>query len=347
MEAEEKYQKILMIYSQNLLETLKESILTMKTLIDFVSTVVQNFDFDQLSTLVEKLNSFWTQGWKQLEGNTTLFINSVQNNTRFLKYNITKAIQYTKDEIGEYTYKLVSTFTDGFRTTLSKSEGFGLRFKGGFKLIGRTIFGLDIELVYSIDKLGQCSKLSMVYDMLKDEKAVRLYGGFSTGLVSLIKVHPLIRIKQKYGLGIGIALSLEMEGKFVAQIHVEIRIIGIRGDVDLFLTNNGMDFYLKGNAWDLFKVELNVFAEREDSWDKLALGVKGRFVADGDGDGNFEDSYLTAMRHFVELIANNADKRISQVQDSLTKMQNGLTKAQNWLESKKNDVQKAHAAFEF
>ena len=61
-----------------------------------------------------------------------------------------------------------------------------------------------------------------------------------------------------------------------------------------------------------------MYAEHADSWQELFLGVEGKFLADADGDGSFQDSYLSALRRFILKISDEAEQRISQAQDKLT-----------------------------
>lgn len=344
--AVDKYLSLLSDYSQDLISTVIETAQSMRSLIGDIIGALANFQFSQLPTLLNKFDSLWTEGWTRLKGNTTLFLDSVRNNTRILKYNITTTIENAKNDIEKYVHNTISKLTDDLKSTLANPDGLGFRFQGGFNLKGLKIIGLEIEMVYSIDALAQCSKLKMAYEHLQDEKAVRVYGGFSTGLLKYIKIHPVMKLIEDAGLGIGLAISLESNGKFAAQLHIEVKIIGIKGEVDLLVTNQGVYFYIEGNAWDLFKVQIKVYAEHAGSWELLTLGVQGHFLADGDGDGVFQDSYLSAMRRYIQRIADDAEKRISNVQDTLTKAQKGMSKAQNWLESKKADVKKANAAFD-
>ena len=59
----------------------------------------------------------------------------------------------------------------------------------------------------------------------------------------------------------------------------------------------------------MFLAQVNVYAEHADSWQELFLGVEGKFLADADGDGSFQDSYLSALRRFILKISDEAEKK--------------------------------------
>ncbi|WAR28399.1 LOW QUALITY PROTEIN: VGFR2-like protein, partial [Mya arenaria] len=223
---------------------------------------------------------------------------------------------------------LISNVTAQASMVFKNITGAGFRFKGDLDISGLKILGLEIELVYSIDSLGECSRFERAYSVLKG-----LPEFWHSGLP---KIGRFLRIEA--GIGIGLAISLDSHGKFAALLRVEAKFLGIRAQTDLFITNQGLHIYLEGNVWNTFKAQLQISAELGNElgneWYQLSFGVKGSFVADADGDGSFDDGYLAALRRFTNTIADEANKRISKLQDGVTKAQRGLTSAQNWLEDK-------------
>ena len=340
------FASLLSTYSQNIVTTVKQVTQKLVTLIADALDSLRRFQLTQLPFFLGNLRTIWKDGWLNLEGNSTLLINSLRNNTRLLKFNITETVKQEKERIRYDVSMAIQAVTNDLTSILSEKEGFGLRFLGGINVLGVKVIGLELELVYSIDALGQCSRFERVYEHLQGEKAIRVLGVFSTGLLRYLRVHPLIKLIRDVGVGVGMAISLDSSGKYVVQLHAEINIVGIKGDVDLFVTNRGVYYYVQGDVWGIFLAQITVYAEHNGEWNGLTLGVQGKFLADADGDGNFQDSYLSSLRRFVQVISDEAEKRISYVQNKLTHAQHGLTKAQHWLESKKADVDKAHGAFD-
>ncbi|KAH3844552.1 hypothetical protein DPMN_086811 [Dreissena polymorpha] len=156
------------------------------------------------------------------------------------------------------------------------------------------------------------------------------------------------------GAGFGMAISLETYGKFEIIHRIEASLLVMTGHVDSYITPKGLYFYLEGNLWSIFKEQLDVSYKKQLSiedhrqllLEDITLRVKGRLVADADGDGDFADSYLSALIKFTNHLADEANARISNVQNAFTKAQDGLTVVQNWLEEIKTVIRSANAAFD-
>ena len=340
----DKFTTLMSTYSQNIITTVKKVTQNLITLIAEALESLRRFQLTNLPFFLDKLRTIWEDGWQNLEGNSTLLIDSLRNNTRLQKFNLTANMKHETEKMRYDLNMAFQAVTNDLTSTLSEKEGFGLRFLGGINVLGVKVIGLDVELVYSIDALGRCSRFKSMYEHLQGEETIR--GLLTVSKKRIVRVHPLIEFVLDKSYSIGFAISKSGSGNFVLQIHIETTIVGIRKDVDLFVTNRGVYYYLQGEVWGLFLAQIAVYAEHNGEWNGLTLGVQGKFLADTDGDGTFQDSYLSALRRGLSFLSDEADKRIGMAQDKLTDAQHDFTRAQHWLESKKADVEKANAVFD-
>lgn len=338
------------ILTNTSVEMLKALTTSGQKIVDQIETLIQQISTMHLSdikTVFDNISKIWHEGWQALRNNTAIFVDSLKDNTRIAKYNITQLIEHQVGEVKSRIHQLVTNITNDLMSTVTNLDGYGFRFKGGLNLLGLKLLGLELEVVYSADRLGSCSRFRKVYQLLQGEKAIRAYAVLSTGLVRFtgIKLCHTLSLKDA-GAGIGVAISVEERDKFAVQLHAEAGILGASVQVDVFITNKGLYYYTELDVWNLFKAQVDVSTEIGKAWHELTFDVKGRFVADADGDGSFDDSYSAALRSFTKHLSDEAEKRLSGVQDGLTKAQNGLTKAQNWLEDKKAVVRSANSKFD-
>ncbi|XP_052808290.1 uncharacterized protein LOC128237110 [Mya arenaria] len=333
-----RYATLLSNHSTILLYTV---ITSSQKLLDIVEDVLEDMsDIPTIQQVIQLITGVWKDGWTQLQDNTGAFLDSIKENSRLDSYNVTQRIKDETNAVRNGVNMLIRNVTDQATLLFKKMNGAGFRFKGDLDIYGLKIIGLEIELVYSIDSLAACSRFVRAYSVLKGEKAIRVLGVVSSG----IKFGRFLRIEA--GLGIGLAISLDLNGKFAALLRVEANFLGIGAQTDLFITNKGLYFYLESNIWDTYKAQLEIFAELGNDWYLLTFGVKGKFVADDDENGSFDDGYLAALRRFTKTIADEANNRISKLQEGITKAQKGVTSAQNWLEDKKSIFLNVNSKFD-
>ncbi|XP_060569041.1 uncharacterized protein LOC132727520 [Ruditapes philippinarum] len=292
------------------------------------------------TNLVKNVSDIWRNGYKPLRKNAEKFLDSIEHNSANAIHDfaspIEHAISQLKAQIGSPIITLFSQIKDLYNNPV----GFGIRYKGSLEVFFIKIVGLEIELVYSVNQLGKCDRFKKLYELLKCERALRIYGVISSGL---IKVLPFIRMD--VGAGIGVAISFDSPSKVIGQLHAEASVLGITLNCDIFLTPTGHYFFLQGKIWNTFMAELKVSFESNESGVKT-FEVLGRFVANaGEGD-SFQDSYLDGIRKITQKIADETDRRISQVQNAISTAQNALSKAQEWLENKKAIIYSANKAFD-
>ncbi|KAH3844592.1 uncharacterized protein LOC127872819 [Dreissena polymorpha] len=348
-----QYASILTNQSVVCLQDINEMAEQMVGKLEHIAQVLANFpksDLQTILTVLEGFDDIWNDGIESLKIQTTNFVESLKNNTHLAanKYEklFSNEINYIERHITNTTDKLMNQVTDVFK----KQEGFGLKFNGEIKFFGIQLLGLEIEFIYSSgNKKLSCNSYNTGLDIMKNEKAIRLIGVVKTGV---IKICPFIRMG--IGAGFGMAISLETNGKFEIIYRIEATILGMTGHADIYITSTGLYFFIEGNIWSIFKAQLDVSCEKQllledhsqSQLEDITLRVKGQLIADADGDGDFSDSYLSALMKFTNHLADEANARISSVQDAFTKAQGILSDAQNWLEEKKTVIRSANAAFD-
>lgn len=314
-----------------------------KTLDDFITSIKSNSNIvEQFLNTVSRISDIFENGLKRLKLNTENLVESVNSNNRLTK---ARFVNLYNDEVNRIISSIDTAkdkVVNQAKSVIKSVNGFGIRGVGSLNLFHIKLLQIDLEIVYSADQLGACGKYNRAYDLLEGENAIRIYASSSTDIFVLC---PFIKIKPR-GRGIGIAVSLQTPENIVASVFAEMTILGAQINVDVLINPRGLYVYTTGRIGSVFKAELDIFAEVGLPWDQKTFEVRGQFLADADRNGDFGDSYLTALRQFTQRISDEAQKRISQVQDAFTNAQGGLTAAQNWLEEKKSVVLSANSDFD-
>ena len=308
-----------------------------------ISDAVGHFQFDKIANILSNIWKNITNFNHQLEeledGLYHLKTETANITTSFIRNEVT----LLKERLDDVVYKLKNNLT----SALKEFSGVGLRFRAELRIFFLKLGGIDAELVYSNDNLLRCSRFHAVQRLFKDEHAVRILGRFSYGL----RLGPFLKCDIGEGLGFAIA---EKSKHVFGQFNAHINVLGIITTGDIFISNEGVRFYIEGNIWNVFYAQLECHAGSIGTdWHGLEFSVSGRFVAKArkkrqtQADStNFEASYLNALRKVITNIADGAKKRLSQVQGAFTYAQGKLTNAQQWLEEKKRDVRSANSAFD-
>lgn len=342
----EVYASLLSYYSEDLLRTLKKETESIVVFINDVNEVLINFKKERLSEFSKKCNFLWIEGWKSLEGVTTLFIDSIRNNTRILKFNIIQTFEIATYQIQKCVNEFFLKIFSDLEPTLANPEGLVFQFHGGIRLLGLEILGLNLTVVYSAEDLQQCKRRRKVYEFLQDEKAIRVYGKYTVGSVDFIKVSPILKIKLDDGNEIGLSISLETSKRSAAVLDSEIRILGMKQHILLFVENEEMHFDFESKAWDLFLVHATGNARHGGSWRNLSFRLHGHFLTEAGANNSFEKDYLTAMKRYIRQTVLNANKTMSKIQIILTKANIGVTNARSWFNKKRVDVKEAYTALD-
>ncbi|XP_053378543.1 uncharacterized protein LOC128548152 [Mercenaria mercenaria] len=335
-----RYSSLFVNQSVVMLSHLQNSARQLTTSLEIFVQELNKGEGNIISHLVGNISKIWNNGWKRLQKDAENFLDSIEHNTVVAKYNFTRLIYREIDHLKENIQNVIDKITAQIMHLFENPQGFGVRYKGSLKIFFLKIAGLEIELVYSVDRLGTCGRFSKVYELLRGERAARIYAVVSTGLV---KLAPFLRMH--VGDGIGVAMSIDTPGKMIAQSHAEANVLGISANVDVFLTQTGHYFIMQGKVWNTFMAELTVSFESAGNGIE-SFDVRGRLLANaGEGD-SFESSYLDGLRKITRKVADEANRRISSVQNAFSTAQRALTKAQDWLEEKKDVFLSANKAFD-
>ena len=310
-----------------------------KNLSDAVSHLRLDQIPDILSNMWKNISSF-EQLIEHLEERLFQFTKKTMNiTTTYLK----NELDLLKNHVSNVVYELESQLTNA----LKDFSGAGFRFKADISIFKLTIGPADVEMVYSNDALMRCSRFHAVQKLLRGQPALRMLMRLSAA----IKLGPFLRANS--GTGIGSAFAFH-SNDVVVQINTYINILGIKITGDVFISRDGVRFYVEGNIWNVFYAQLDCHAGLIGTdWYGLEISVRGRLVGRArkkrqvqTDATNFESSYLDVLRKVISNIADGAQKRLSQAQDGLTEAQRKLTDAQHWLDEKKYDLRNANSAWD-
>ncbi|KAH3832751.1 hypothetical protein DPMN_106046 [Dreissena polymorpha] len=332
-------------YLNKLIQTTSEMLVAVTDLLNDVKQ--RNLDESLLTHVANELDQIWHAASQTLENDARMFLASIVNNSLTLKQTVSQICLNAINDIKSQFGKVIDRLLNPLDKVSTGNEGFGIKFYGDLTLFGLQFPTLDLEFVYSTGtKLSHCDRYEFAQNFLKTEKAIRIFA-------TLKKVVPIGRFL-KADAGLGYAISLEHKGKFALIVRGEASFLGCRARVDIYISQTGLQFFLEVKIWSAFKAQLDVsfnthlalMSHATPVLQSISLNIKGRFIADADGDGDFSDSYLSALIRFTQHIADEANARLSGLQKKFTAAQHDLTAAQNWLEDKKTAVDSANTGFD-
>ncbi|XP_053380102.1 uncharacterized protein LOC123547975 [Mercenaria mercenaria] len=231
---------------------------------------------------------------------------------------------------------------------------------------------IEEKIVYSKGDLFRCSRFEEVKQLLDGENALRVLGR----AYQERDLGKFLTYQKGFGLGGAFAINSK---NVILHLQAFVNMLGIKATGDLFISKNGIYFYLEGNIWDIFLAQIEVTAEIGKEWYQLTFNLRGRFVAKArrkrhlqeytedtamqykntdvfrqarerrqvqSDSSSFQGSYLDGLKKAIRLVSQEAQKRLSQAQAELTSAQSGLTKAQNWLDEKQMAVRDANIIFD-
>ncbi|KAH3795838.1 hypothetical protein DPMN_149399 [Dreissena polymorpha] len=332
-------------YLKQLIQTANEILVALTYLLNNV--IQRSVDESLLAYMGNELAPIWHSERKTLENDARMFFESIVTNSLSLKNTFSGLFSNAIYDITSQMGKVIDRLLGQVSQITTVNEGFGIKLYGDLTLFGLVFTGLDIEFVYSTGTLlSHCDRYEFAQNFLKTEKAIRLLAVFK----GVTQIGLFLRVDT----GLGLAISLEHKGKFALIARAEASMLGCKGRVDMYISQKGLEFFWEAKIWSSFKAQLDVsFHTHLDKMkhaipvlQSISLNVKGRFIADADGDGDFADSYVSALIRFTQHIADEADARLSGMQDRLTAAQRDITAAQKWLQSKKAAVDSAHTGFD-
>lgn len=287
--------------------------------------------------------------WDEIKIAENLFL-EFRDNTEFVvnkaKYNFVSFVMNETITIKQKLDTGITSLRNQVMDAMKDFSGFGLKYKTRLVLFGLILPLMDIEVVYSVDSMMKCSRFEKVAELMNGKPAVRILGRTSTGQ----KLGRFIVLDK--GAGVGGAFGSD-KYDVIVQYNAYINMIGIKITSDLFISKNGLYFYIEGNIWNTFLAQIEVSAELGQNWGQLKFVLSGRFVAKGKkkrqiqtNSDSFQSSYIDALKGCVRRTASWAKRTLDNGKNALSKAQSGLTKAQNWLDYKKIILRSANRHFD-
>ena len=300
---------------------------------------------DDFSAIISIVTDTWKL-YSEIEKSVDDFFDKVEFLIDVAKDNFTSLLEFEKEDLKNNVKAAVQKLRDQVSLAKEEYQGFGLKYTTSIVVLGFKFVGLDIELVYSTSGIGNCTRFSKVYNLLKGQRSARFLGTYSEG------VDLGYFIKADVGMGIGGAFGIDKRDA-ILRATAYFNLLGIKFTGDMFISEKGLYFFIEGNIWNIFLAQIDVSAERGDDWYKLLFKLEGRFVAKArkkrqtqTDSSSFQASYLDALKKVVTMISDETEKRITQAQEALEAAKKELSKAQDWLEEKKKELQKANGAFD-
>ncbi|CAH1777823.1 unnamed protein product [Owenia fusiformis] len=275
-----------------------------------------------------------------IKGKWNTFKDEIEFNIDVLKSNVTTFINNEVEKIKNNTKVLIEKITGEIMDVTENYSGYGLKASVDINIFGLHFPSLDVEFVYSVGSLGQCSRFNYMYNILKGKNALRAMGMFT----AYKKFGYILEVSK--GFGLEIAFSEEAIEKTIVHFTARSNFLGLKKRVDVFISLYKLGFGFEANVFNIFRARMDVestvpgFTPFKD----LLYRVAVQFLPGG--DDSFEGSFGDALRRVIQNIANEAEDRLTVAQDGLAAARGDLTRAQQWLEDKKSDVDKANVVFD-
>ncbi|XP_071145233.1 uncharacterized protein [Mytilus edulis] len=306
------------------------------------------FSFNQMLTtvhesndmklIVEAIGNIWKSFKEDLKKKGQDILDLLEYNKSFVARNISRFIENEESIIGYKIDILISKARNQIFTLITKHSGFGIKFSVDLNLMKLRFGRVDIEMVYSVDRLGECSQFQKVYELLKGEPSVKFLGKVTLG----IKLGYFFT--SEVGSTIRIAFSIT-SFKYVLQYSLYVDVFGIKRTTEITISENKMKIELEGSLWNVFFARLTMVSPLDKDWYDLTFAVTGEFLAK-QGENDFGGSYLDGLRRITKNIGEEANKRLNFAKDKLNDAQVSLSRAQDKLSFAQNEVRKLNGAFD-
>ena len=321
-------------------------------MLDHISNSANNFidtlehvlddvhDFNEVSfaILVETISDIWTMTWIPLRKDTEDFLASIETNAVIVKYNFPALLQREISHLIEQIQRTIDDLSTQIMKLYKNPIGFGFRYNGTLNIFSLTIPRLEIEFDYSVNRPVMCGHFRNVYELLKGERAIRIYGTLLTGKLELA---PFVHMET--GFSIALAISANTPGNVIAQVQAKTNILGIRAKSDIFLTSTGHYFFLQGKIWNTFLADLKISFQssrrRIETFDVL-----GHFV-ESVRDISFHTTYLNELQRVTQKVAYQTETRLRISQRAINIALENYLKSQDYLADKRASFRSATLAY--
>jgi exonuclease VII small subunit len=292
----------------------------------------------KLKNVITVAKDIWKTYTTDIKHTARHIIDDLEFDTSVIANNFTELIESEIARIGRNIDSTISKIRSNVMSLADRYTGFGFRFAAFVEIFNLKFPSMDIELIYSVDSLGRCSKFQEVYEIMKGEKAFRILARVT------------VRKKLGYFLSceVGTYLSTSMSIRqyfFVMHIHLHVDILGMTVSGDLLINNNGMLIRIEGNIWKVFFARIELSSEVGKKWHDLIFNVKGTFGVAVRGS-DFEGSLLDGMRQLARELADSANNRLQAAQERISRAQSSLASAQKRLTDAQAYIEKCHSKFD-
>lgn len=294
--------------------------------------------YGNMKYAVETIEKIWKTFKEDLKKKGQDILDRLEYNQSLFARKISHLIKNEQSVIGHNIDSIISKTRNQIFTLVSKHSGFGLKFSVDFTLMKLGFGQLDIEMVYSVDRLNQCSKFKKVYELLKGEPSVNFIGRINT------RRKLGFFVTQEVGGYISLACSIT-SNKFIGQFSAHVAVLGMKASGEIIISENTMTIQFEGSVWDAFYARIVMVTPLGNDWYDLSFSVTGELIAK-QGETDFGGSYMDGLRRMAKNIGEEANKRLNFAKDKLTDAQNSLSSAQDTISDAQNEVRKGNVAFD-
>ncbi|XP_070571234.1 uncharacterized protein [Ptychodera flava] len=281
------------------------------------------------STLFSLSNSVVgaVRAWYDFKDTAVPFVSSFENTVSDISFRF--------QQIQSDFNNVVQGFVSDVQLILKNSEGFGLRVQVNFPVTVLTSKDVIVELVYS-SRVGQCSQFGPVYESFQGKQVIRGFVIFPTSI-------PLGTFGMIDAVGAELAYALN-DGDYLIRLAAKVTFVGIvEVDINLFVKRDLIYFQADGNVWNICYA--TIYAEVKLPAEDLNWRVGGELDVNSD-KSSFGMMMVEAVCDAAQDFGRSAIERLENAQDRVREVQEEVAAAREWLLSKKNDVDKANAAFD-
>ncbi|CAG2197544.1 unnamed protein product [Mytilus edulis] len=305
------------------------------------------FNIKQISEITGNIFTTYIDSFKR-KGQGVLDLLEFEGSV--VAYKIARFIKTEQQIIRQNVDKLLSKVRSQVFSAIKNYNGFGIRFSVDLYLIKLGFGQMDIEFIYSVDRLGQCSKFNKVYEILSGEPSIKILAS-PTIQKRLGKMQSLGKYKKlgyffKFELSDSLSIALsKVSDKFVAHLHVHAELLGMKVSGDVLISNKEFVIALEGNLWNVYFARLSLSTELGNDWYNLNYHLRGELVVKR-GEHDFGGSYLDGLLILSQKAADAANKRLNTAKEKLSSAQHSISYIQDKLTVAIQKVRKCNADFD-
>ncbi|CAG2200421.1 unnamed protein product [Mytilus edulis] len=239
--------------------------------------IVTNLKNDKTSLkgILNSIKPLWGK-FTSIKQTVTHLLDELEFHTGIFAVNFTRLLRGETSRIGRNIDSTIDKITSKVLSLIKSYTGIGFRFTAFVKIFSLEFSSMGVELVYSIQNLGQCNKFRKAYELLHGEPAIRV----------LATSGKTIALGFFMSLDRNVALSIAIgDSKFVVHAHIDLSVFGMQSFGDLFISNNGLSAIIECKIWNVFFARVTMSAEPVRKWYDLTFALIGTFLATSQNQG--------------------------------------------------------------